>query len=67
MNQLTAEVKVRPDNGCARCLWWRQCRYSAWGRCLVHRVRTWWQHAACSDYDRDCEIIDTIRVYNDVG
>lgn len=66
MRQPIVEIKQRPANGCARCVWWRQARYSSWGRCTVHCERTWWQHGPCDEYERDVQIHDDIMTYNDV-
>lgn len=54
----------RPENGCARCVWWLQERNSSWGRCCVHKSRTWWQAPSCVEYERDGQIDDDILVYH---
>lgn len=56
----------RPDNGCARCVWWLQFTPSGWGQCSIHRERTWYQHAACSEYERDGQVKDSIRIRADL-
>lgn len=48
----------RPDSGCARCVWWLRERRTEWGRCTLHRVRTFWKHAACTEYENDPFIPD---------
>lgn len=62
MKNRTTRTERRPDNGCARCVWWLQGRNDDWGRCTIHRERTWWRHAACTEYERDNQIEDTIRI-----
>lgn len=57
-------VQTRPTNGCARCVWWLQRQPSPWGLCTVHRVKTWWQHAACVEYERDVHVLDRIQIQN---
>lgn len=59
--------EIRPINGCARCVWWLQLNHSSWGRCTVHRENTWWQHAACVEYERDGEIDDAITLHPELS
>lgn len=61
-NEIMSRIEQRPENGCARCLWWLQDRRDDWGRCTMHHDRTWWRHAACGDYDKDPFAEDTIQL-----
>ena len=62
MNRTMTINETRPKNGCARCVWWFQDGADGWGLCAFHRERTWWQHAACVEYETDGQIGDTIRL-----
>ena len=52
----------RPQNGCARCQWWRQHHGDNFGKCMIHREPTWWQHGPCVEYEKDQDIPDEIQL-----
>lgn len=66
MTKAVMKEQQRPKNGCARCVWWLQSAPSGWGRCSVHRERTWYEHAACCEYERDGEVPDNIMIRADL-
>lgn len=55
-------IAQRPQNGCARCHWWKKHGRDNWGSCSAHRVHTWWQHGPCVEYEKDQDIPDGIRL-----
>lgn len=66
----TTRQERRPANGCARCEWWKENRkLDGWGRCAAHKEKTWWQHAACSEYELNLQTYDLIdfddEIYDD--
>lgn len=65
MKKKTPVEKVRPKNGCARCIWWMQGQNNSWGRCALYRSRTWWQAPPCQEYELDPEVLDKIVVYQE--
>lgn len=55
-------IAQRPKNGCARCVWWMQHSRDNYGRCAILRVKTWWKHAPCVEYELDTQVPDEIRI-----
>lgn len=50
-----------PRHGCARCIWWRYKPTNGWGRCVLHREKTWFQHGPCVEYELDAEADEVIE------
>lgn len=57
---------TRPENGCARCVWWVQKWKSDNGRCAVHQETRYYRCPPCSEYERDNEVPDTIGVPDEI-
>lgn len=60
--------QVRPEHGCARCIWWRRVRNTNWGRCLSDGdTTTWWQHGPCCEYERNGLAPENIRLLLEIS
>jgi hypothetical protein len=52
----------RPKAGCARCVWWPFNGHNGWRKCMLLGVKMWYEHAPCSEYEEDTNVLDVIRI-----
>lgn len=52
----------RPQDGCARCVWWSQCGKTGNGLCHLQGEQRWFQFPPCEEYERRPDVPDEIDV-----
>ena len=62
---MRTERMKKPENGCAKCAWWLKNPSDNYGQCRALHMPTWWQHAACPEYEREFPVDEEISIYVD--
>lgn len=52
----------RPQNGCARCVWWSQKKKTGNGFCHAQGEQRWFQFPPCEEYELRPDVPDEIDV-----
>lgn len=52
----------RPQNGCARCVWWSQKEKTGNGLCHLQGEQRWFQFPPCEEYERRPDVPDELDV-----